>query len=439
MKPEDITGEVIEVPTGPSNGDRPQRSAGPVFHAGDRVSPSDRENVGTILAELDGRRYLVGFVSREGTAAEVEFDAAELRPLDGAGASNSQGLPPPEYKLHTAEEILNWPAPVWLIMGLLPSGAFAVLYGEPGSFKSFLALDWALHLAAGRDWCRTCAKKVMVVYVAAEGVGGLKKRLDAWLSHNELGAADLANFRVVNIPVELLNMQHVEAFVETLSEELEKTPPGLIIFDTLSRCMVGGDENSAKDMGLFVRAVDQIRRKFSATALVVHHAGKNSKSERGSSALRGAADLMIRVTKLTELSGGAARGRVEFEKVKDFEIPPSTEIQLEVKDGAQSRAPSLVITSATESPETNPGTRSGPYTSLRLVSDLINSFDEDGASATNWMAVAGCSRAQFFRFVKDLQDRGYVEKRKEGRSSVYRATQTGKLVCPARHKSQDSP
>lgn len=172
MNPEDITGERIEVPTGASNG---------VFSVGDRVSPSDRDNVGTVIEELGGDRYRVEFVSLKGIADKV-FEAKELRPLDSEGAAGSQGLPPPEYKLHTAEEILNWPPAEWLIDGVLLGASFAVLFGEPGSFKTFLALDWALSIAAGRDWCGRVTKKAMVVYVAAEGVGGIKKRLHGSLT-----------------------------------------------------------------------------------------------------------------------------------------------------------------------------------------------------------------------------------------------------------------
>ena len=45
------------------------------------------------------------------------------------------------------------PEPVrWLWPGLLPAGKLTVLAGDPGTGKSFLALDWAARVSAGRGF-----------------------------------------------------------------------------------------------------------------------------------------------------------------------------------------------------------------------------------------------------------------------------------------------
>jgi len=54
--------------------------------------------------------------------------------------------------------------------------------------------------------------------------------------------------------------------------------------------MVGGEENSAKDFGLFIAGVDRIRRVTGAAVLLIHHCGKDGKT-RGSTALPGALDV----------------------------------------------------------------------------------------------------------------------------------------------------
>src|SRR5439155_16938747 len=69
--------------------------------------------------------------------------------------------------------------------------------------------------------------------------------------------------------------------------------PGLVVFDTLARCIPGGDENSAEDLGRATASCDVIRRATGAAMLLVHHTGKDGLQERGSSALRGAADTML--------------------------------------------------------------------------------------------------------------------------------------------------
>ncbi len=67
------------------------------------------------------------------------------------------------------------------------------------------------------------------------------------------------------------------------------------MFDTLARCFAGGDENLAKDANQAIGTLDKIRNNTGACILVVHHSGKNNKTERGSSALRAAADIMMLV------------------------------------------------------------------------------------------------------------------------------------------------
>lgn len=68
--------------------------------------------------------------------------------------------------------------------------------------------------------------------------------------------------------------------------------PALIIIDTFARNF-GGDENSAADVGHFIREVDRhLRRNWNASVLILHHSGKDGEREaRGSSALKGAVDV----------------------------------------------------------------------------------------------------------------------------------------------------
>jgi len=61
------------------------------------------------------------------------------------------------------------PPPVFMIADYLIENSFAVLYGPPASFKSFLAIDWALSVAHGRDWNGRPTAQGAVVYLAMEG------------------------------------------------------------------------------------------------------------------------------------------------------------------------------------------------------------------------------------------------------------------------------
>jgi RecA-family ATPase len=81
-----------------------------------------------------------------------------------------------------------------------------------------------------------------------------------------------------------------------LEETKQKTKYNVIILDTLARVIPGRDENSSKDAGLFVSAVEKLSRALNALIIVVHHSGKNADAGlRGSSAFVGAADTIISI------------------------------------------------------------------------------------------------------------------------------------------------
>lgn len=88
----------------------------------------------------------------------------------------------------------------------------------------------------------------------------------------------------------------------------------LVVFDTLAKCFAGGEENSAKDMGLWVDGAFQLQKEFGATVLALHHLTKHTSELRGSSALKGAADAVVRLKK-----NAAGIITVECEKQKDAE------------------------------------------------------------------------------------------------------------------------
>ena len=73
--------------------------------------------------------------------------------------------------------------------------------------------------------------------------------------------------------------------------------PHVIVIDTLSRVLAGGDENAPADMTHFVSNIDKLRRHTDAHIMIVHHSGKQiANGARGHSSLRAATDTEIEVT-----------------------------------------------------------------------------------------------------------------------------------------------
>lgn len=181
----------------------------------------------------------------------------------------------------------NYLATPWIIKGVLPRAEVGIVYGQSGSGKTFFVLDMAANVARGVEWRGRKVNGCRVVYVAAEAREGVKKRLDAYDQHvcAEGERPDI----IANAP-NLLSSD-----TQALSESIGKA--GLIILDTMAASH-SGDENSAKDMGLFLNACKDLSLSTGAMVLAVHHTGKEeSKGMRGSSALFAGADFVMEVFK----------------------------------------------------------------------------------------------------------------------------------------------
>src|SRR5579859_8075808 len=95
-----------------------------------------------------------------------------------------------------------------------------------------------------------------VVYIAAEGIEGLSNRVRAWLKYHNCPPTAV-NIHLLSVPVNLLYSKEVEQFLSTIAD----LAPVAVFVDTLARSMIGGDENSSKDMGLVVEACGRIQRE----------------------------------------------------------------------------------------------------------------------------------------------------------------------------------
>jgi len=181
----------------------------------------------------------------------------------------------------------------YLVKGWIDQGALSVIYGESNVGKTFLALDLALHIAAGTAWHGARVSGGHVVYLAGEGGRSFDKRLKAVETANpELFTCAEGRFLKYPAPLDLHGDLDAGALITALG--LLGITPALVIIDTLARAMGEGDENTAKDMGKFVQSVDEIRAATGAHVTVIHHSGKDaSKGARGSGALRAAVDTEI--------------------------------------------------------------------------------------------------------------------------------------------------
>lgn len=206
-------------------------------------------------------------------------------------------LMPPEKAVVDAKEFLDGYMPTtWLVKGIIPkSETLGMLFGRSGSGKSFFSIDLALTLASGTgEWFGHKARKGNVLYLCAEGIGGMRRRMIAWLMTHNLKPDDIADsFRITQMPGDM--WLDSPAGRATITEAVGDFSPDLIIVDTLNRFMAG-DENKTSEATLFVQGMDMLSHTYGCAVCVVHHTGQGKDSqdrERGSSVFRGAMDWQL--------------------------------------------------------------------------------------------------------------------------------------------------
>ncbi len=206
------------------------------------------------------------------------------------------------------------------IRGWLPKRGIATLFGPPGSGKTWLALDMAAHLAANQPWYSHRTQGGPVVYIAFEGVGGVRNRLVPLLRkvgpvpmYVLNGGLDLCDEDAVSILKEQIHALGLEA-----GEAVQS-----VFIDTLARAIGGRDENSPEGMGAALKGASAIEKAINRLVLLVHHTGKDtSRGARGHSSLKGAVDAEISVTRDGDLITAVA------EKVRDGEDGSKLSYQL---------------------------------------------------------------------------------------------------------------
>jgi RecA/RadA recombinase len=220
-----------------------------------------------------------------------------------------------KLELIRASDLIDVPVK-WLVEGILPADSFAAIYGRPGSYKSFAALYLSAMIASGREAFGRATEAGPVVYIAAEGGAGLKRRKDALFKAHGLPVD--AQIYFIKAQVNLFStLEDRDAIVEAI--RLVAIEPRLIVVDTLARVAAGADENQVKDMTQVINVLASIQDEFKATVLFVHHSGKSENGMRGSSALLASVDAEISCEKISPEGSQERIGRLTVTKQKDGE------------------------------------------------------------------------------------------------------------------------
>lgn len=251
------------------------------------------------------------------TFKHVNADAIE--PSPEASIKNADNAS--RFKAHKRGEYRDRPPARNLIDALhLPEEGVALLAGDPGSFKSFIALGIAASVATGRPAFGNMPVNMTGIanYAAGEGVRSIEdKRIPAYEKHTGLDLDQFPFFTVRALPT-AANMSQCAEFQVEIDAAIASAgkPHRITVLDTLARLMPGMNENDVGDTGLALAVGGRIVERHGGLTLVLHHFNKEG-GLRGSTGIEATVDWWATVDAIKDPTKGVWLVKLTLNKTKD--------------------------------------------------------------------------------------------------------------------------
>ena len=222
--------------------------------------------------------------------------------------------------------VIDWDAvdpPVkWVVEGIVQEATVTLAYGAQNSLKTWTMYEIAAAVASGRPWLGRPVTQGLVVLLDYESSPRQARR-----RMRVLRKQGLTNVRYVN-PKEFLDE-------DALWVRLAELRPWLVIVDSLSRGMVGRDENDQKVAAKPLDSAKRLARYCGAAVIFIHHKVKSETAEgyvsaRGSGAITAAAEGWLEFRDWERLGVSVERARIHCGRLK--ESVPFGDIILELSD-----------------------------------------------------------------------------------------------------------
>ncbi|MEJ2600620.1 MAG: AAA family ATPase [Anaerolineales bacterium] len=268
----------------------------------------------------------------------------------------SQGLPPPEppsdpWQVFTLADAYQMRPPVeYIAAGLFALPSLNIVYGSPGTLKSFLLADLAISAAAGTEWLPPAP------WVNGNIARSIPTRQCPvmWLdfdngrrrTHDRFGALGNSRSLATETPLYYYSMPSPwldasnKASIGGLSLRIQDRGVKFVIVDNLG--VVSGDANeNSGDMVAVMSEFRQLAEETSAAVVLIHHQrkgngtiGRAGDSLRGHSSIEAALDLALLVEReelsdTVNIKATKVRGAdvLPFSAVFTYEDRPDGELQ----------------------------------------------------------------------------------------------------------------
>jgi DNA-binding MarR family transcriptional regulator len=262
--------------------------------------------------------YKVGDIAN-GHAAIATIEA--LRQEANEPNKTEPTAAPDRFTIRWADSVYDQAPPLEFLVGmdrngLITKGSVNLLVGEGGSKKTWAALDLAVCVAMGTNWLDFPTQQSAVLIVDEEsGERRLKRRLFETLSGHLVKREDAPPIAYTSL--NLLDMRKADD-VNALHVAILEASAGLVIVDALADIMPGADENAVKDVQPIFAQLRRVAEATQAAIIVIHHSNKANGGYRGSTAIKGAVDLMLMVESAPESK------HITFKVDKARDIEPRT-------------------------------------------------------------------------------------------------------------------
>jgi len=238
----------------------------------DRV---EAESEGTPQPDLDGSR------------TEHTPNSASLSDAGSSGSPQASSSSPSKcgYTLDELELLLSQKPVRYVVEGLLPADELHVVVGDSGLGKTPWAYQLALCVAEGKPFLGHQVTKCPVLYYDMEN--GYEEILD-------VSRALCGHLGVKHFPKDLIIVPYDDN-LSPIEKAVEEHKPGLVIIDTL-RALRPEAEMDNSSMGILLKELRRIARKYHTAILLLHHLKKPPLSGRKSLAATPALEWLLQAS-----------------------------------------------------------------------------------------------------------------------------------------------